>query len=229
MKKLLTIATVAAALSGLSALGQGYFLFTGSAKTEWTGWLNGTPQIGAVQAGSNNVAFLIGTGTPLVDGLEASTATNAVQNLTTLFGMTGGTNVTAWYDILNDPDYSLATYNTGGTRVILAPNASNGAIGTGTEVEVNGTSSAGGTISIYVIGWSAAYATPQAAALAGSPVGWSAPFSYTYANSIGTPLNFTQSGLGNYMVDPAPIPEPTTLALAGLGGLSLLLFRRRLS
>ena len=26
-----------------------------------------------------------------------------------------------------------------------------------------------------------------------------------------------------------PVPEPTTLALAGLGGLSLLLFRRRKS
>jgi hypothetical protein len=37
------------------------------------------------------------------------------------------------------------------------------------------------------------------------------------------------AGIGGYVVafEPAPAPEPSTLALAGLGGLGLLLFRRR--
>jgi hypothetical protein len=35
-------------------------------------------------------------------------------------------------------------------------------------------------------------------------------------------LTFTFSN-----VEPGPVPEPSTLALAGLSGLSLLLFRRR--
>jgi hypothetical protein len=44
----------------------------------------------------------------------------------------------------------------------------------------------------------------------------------TSANASGTPIQSLLTPL--YLV---PIPEPTTLALAGLGGLSLLLFRRQ--
>jgi hypothetical protein len=42
------------------------------------------------------------------------------------------------------------------------------------------------------------------------------------ANAFGTPIQSTLTPL--YLI---PIPEPTSLALAGLGGLSLLLFRRQ--
>jgi hypothetical protein len=42
------------------------------------------------------------------------------------------------------------------------------------------------------------------------------------ANAGGTPIQSTLTPL--YLI---PVPEPTTLALAGLGGLSLLLFRRQ--
>jgi hypothetical protein len=43
-------------------------------------------------------------------------------------------------------------------------------------------------------------------------------------------LNSTyMGGLDNFSITPAPVPEPTTLALAGMGGLGLLLFRRRKS
>jgi hypothetical protein len=47
----------------------------------------------------------------------------------------------------------------------------------------------------------------------------------TGANSFGLPINSLNTQL--YALPTSVVPEPTTLALAGLGGLSLLLFRRR--
>jgi len=48
-----------------------------------------------------------------------------------------------------------------------------------------------------------------------------ASYSSYYGSLPSVDLVFTLSGTV------VPVPEPTTLALAGLGGLSLLLFRRR--
>lgn len=48
---------------------------------------------------------------------------------------------------------------------------------------------------------------------------------------LGTPASLFGTGTGQVapftMYTVTPVPEPTTLALAGLGGLSLLLLRRR--
>lgn len=60
-------------------------------------------------------------------------------------------------------------------------------------------------------------------------------FTMSYAGSEITSLTFYGNGAGSAALDGAPIddltitpvPEPTTLALAGLSGLSLLLFRRQ--
>lgn len=54
--------------------------------------------------------------------------------------------------------------------------------------------------------------------------GHSAAFIMTSSPAISP----TPHAVGNYMTGfSVPVPEPTTLALAGLGGLSLLLFRRK--
>jgi hypothetical protein len=86
------------------------------------------------------------------------------------------------------------------------------------------TTAVGGTYSLFMIGWSGGYATPALAAASGqSAVGWSAPFSYTATALTAAPnlMGVTAFGVAGV------IPEPTTMALAGLGGLALLAIRRR--
>jgi hypothetical protein len=62
--------------------------------------------------------------------------------------------------------------------------------------------------------------------------GFTAPFTEsTIANSLSSPLtSFGDNGPGMPALVVSPVPEPTTLALAGLGGLaSLVAFRRKQS
>jgi len=90
---------------------------------------------------------------------------------------------------------------------------------------------AGGTlITVQVRAWDAAYgntwATAYAAALAhpgNAIVGESGLIQITLATPPGTPAFLT--GLQSFFL--APVPEPSSLALVGLGAAALLIFRRR--
>jgi len=227
MKKLLIIATMAVSLS---AFGQGgMFLFQGAVRSVWDWWSASALKNDA----SNNVSFLIGSGTPLVDTVWTYANTGS--------GPSGsGTNAawqlpatTIWNAILGDPNYSLAQNYASSTTPVQLTSATGGwNYNSSTAFPVTGTSTAGGSISVYVIGWAAnwngsSYATPAAAALAGAPVGWSAPFTYAYQSyPAGTPGAFTAAS-GWYQFAVEPVPEPASIALAGLGGLALLMLRRR--
>src|SRR5690348_9213905 len=118
MKKLFYIMTTMAALSGMSAFGQGQALFTGAVRGVWDDW-----QGSATLTATNNVAFLFANNTtnsltPLVDSLAFSVATNTTSASWSL--------ATAWNDILNDPNYHLATNSASSTlaTVLCAANAS---------------------------------------------------------------------------------------------------------
>ena len=66
--------------------------------------------------------------------------------------------------------------------------------------------------------------TLSEAEAAGAPVGWSSVFSYTLGSGppAGAPVQTDVPAFGiNY------VPEPTTLAFAGLGGLSMIFLRCR--
>lgn len=87
---------------------------------------------------------------------------------------------------------------------------------------------AGGTIQIVVIGWDnlTGAQTLEQAETANVPMGYSSPFDYTTSSSsVDAAPTFTQFGLTSFGI--APVPEPMTSALAGLGGLSMFFLRRR--
>jgi hypothetical protein len=218
MKKILLIATTTAALSGLSAFGQGQFVFSSNAKVVWDGWsVEGFSKPDA----NNNVAFLIGTGTPLVDSIQTSAPTNANAEINGLL---------AWNYILNDPNFRLATNAASGALASVQTTSLGGInYNGGSPFQVSGTSSSGGNITIFVIAWQNIWADPFVAALSGGVVGWSAPFTYSYAagpvpGPPGFPDNFSTAGLQPFGVT---VPEPSTFVLGGLVAAAMLIFRRR--
>ena len=216
-KAILAIALVA---TGLSSFGQGYFLFTTGTRQVWD-TIAGTPVTYKPDAGLN-VAFLwapSGT-TAAITGLAASSTTN---------GTTSVSYATAWNDILGaNGGYTLAV-NNGTSATVVQTTSSVGGISYNSANTFAVTGTTGGSVySVYAIAWSNAYSTPQAAQTAGAAVGWSSVFSYSAGNgSSSTPLSFSVSGLTPFGLAGAPVPEPGTIALAGMGIASLLAFRRR--
>ncbi|HEY4963705.1 MAG TPA: PEP-CTERM sorting domain-containing protein [Candidatus Saccharimonadales bacterium] len=216
MKKIiLTLGLLA--IASASSFAQGSFVFSTASRYVWDDWSSVTPRVSA----SNNVAFLFATGSPVSLAGSGSVTNNS-----------GAMNyAAAWTAILTDPNYHLATNSADGTLAVVQTSglgtiAYNG----GNPFTVAGTSASGGAVSIFVIGWSSLYANPFLAAAANSVVGWSSVFSYAYTpgpipGPAGTPGNF--SGLLTPFGVGTAVPEPTTLALAGLGAASLLIFRRR--
>jgi len=223
MKKLIVISTTCAMLASVSAFGQGYLGFA-SAKSQV--WLGGV--IGGGAASALSVSFLWGnanvaSGPSTLSGI-ASAPTSTAGSVQVAWGGSNP-NATAWTAILTDPNFTLAQNVNGGNAVVAQPVLANGSFNYG-NVPINGTT-AGNTVYCYEIAWNGGYATPALAAAGGASLGWGNVWSYSLtastqaAGSIGAAAN--QFGVGQYV----PIPEPATMALGGLGALSLLLFRRR--
>ena len=218
MKKLVIISTLIASFAGLSAFGQGYFQFTSGKSQVYDGFSTGVAHV----ASDVNVAFLWAANglTPSVDSILASVPTTATT------GNSTWTAAAAWTAILNDPNFQLG-FDSQHSQSTIVNTTTAGAISYngGTGFAGPSTTSPGVPYSLFFISWNGAYATPSLAQAASAAVGWSAVFSYTPATQLGTPptmigqtANFGTGGI---------VPEPTTMALAGLGGLALLAIRRR--
>jgi hypothetical protein len=220
MKKLILIIALTTFLAGLSALGQGYFQFVTGKSQVWDGFSGGV----ATLSTRVNTAFLWAANgaTPSVAAFASSVPSSTT--VATSFFMASA----AWTAILTDPNFTLAINSANG-QIAVQQTTANGAINYngGAAFGVQGTS-VGTTYSVFFIGWNYAYATPQLAAAAASTdgyVGWSSPFSYT-ATAFTATAN-SMSGVTPAFGVTGPIPEPSTLALTGLAGLSLMLLRRR--
>ena len=223
MKKTILTALAVMAL-GASTYAQGLFLFSGNTKTAWDNY--SVANIGKLAA-DINVSFLFApsSSTALITSVLSSTPTNAATLGTTYSASA------AWSAILTDPNFHLAT-NSSGNTLVQSTTTAGGAwtYNSSGSFAVNNT--AGNTqYSIYIIGWSSAYANPFLAAAANAPLGWSSVFTYTSGQLPSGPGPFPAGTpaqqFGVIQGTTAPVPEPGTLVLAGLGGLSLLAFRRK--
>ena len=141
--------------------------------------------------------------------------------------------------------WTLATLNGGGALLLNNYTLLTGGItGSGTSAGIAVNMAAGTLYNVQLVGWSAslgnqaAFSTIQAELASGQ---WSTAGYFGYT-AVGTMTPFATAGAGDPSIFPAtfangslsllsvpvaPTPEPGTMALAALGGASLLLFRRR--
>lgn len=216
MKKLIAISMLTASLAGTSAFGQGWLQLNSPRSQVYDGY--STP--GTFKTASTlNVALYWAAGASVANpfgGGNGNTSTNAAAPLTP---------TAAWNDLLTS-GFTLAQDNNAGNANVIVLTTTRGAVAynAGAGWSING-SAAGGTITLIEVAWQSSYATPALASAANSAIGWSYLSSYTLATSNVDPTigqaTFTSFGVAG------AVPEPTTLALAGLGALPLLLFRRR--
>jgi len=217
MKKLVLTLGVVAGLAG-TTFGQGYITVTGTQQSS----TNTTTLSGAYTGGAANGSGTFGV-TPA--GQAANTAylieilTAVSPNSTALFG---NATLGGWLD----------------TGVAGGNNGFAGRLTAGSGVVANN-APAGSSQSWLVVSWSANlgnWATVSADLASGSFtqagfVGWTlVGIGAAGPASPGTPLALTGAGTPiptGWSMLAVPVPEPATIALAGLGGLSLLALRRK--
>jgi len=216
MKKLLSIAAVAAVSTLVH--GQGYIITqaTGAAITTntspFTAQGTGTIVSGKLDKGANDFYFAL-----LFD------ATTPSGNTPTSAG---------WAQVTQNGGAALAINN----NTIL----NGGTTGTGTSVGAQVNLAAGQTYNVELVGWSASLGTTWAQVASQYTSGtWTAPGYFNFS-SVSTITPFATSGAGAPALFPtvfpnsslvlyavSATPEPASMALIGLGGASLLLFRRK--
>lgn len=141
---------------------------------------------------------------------------------------TNGVYTADWTGIFTDPNFQLAHSTALGNPVIVSTAGgafpASGQYNGGIQY-INGPA-VGDRILLYVIAWQKSFGIdPVAAANANAGLGFSAPISYVLGSTAAPGGSLGLAGISSFGV--APVPEPTTFALAGLGAAALLIFRRR--
>jgi hypothetical protein len=135
------------------------------------------------------------------------------------------------------PDWNVVTYATGGVAYGTNNVVPGSVTGLGGSAGFASSLTAGITYSDMVVGWSADVGTSWADILSYAPDIADSPGSFFGYSNVGTIIPTTAPALGAAIfggtsAQPGQtilyvlMPEPATLALLGLGGLSMLLLRR---
>jgi hypothetical protein len=210
MKKLIALAALIGATS--LSFGQGYVAFNNSSTTK-------VSTLGSAATPTTGIAVMAApaTATYYFELMVAPTTT------TTISASTLGN----WTAV-------ALGQNSGSGRMIPSASYSTDS----SSVSVAGYSSAA-TADFAVVGWSASLGTSYAAALAADAAGTTQGYFGISAVALDIPLAAlggpynsvwgpaTSGQIPNMTLDFVPVPEPTTLALAGLGAAALMIFRRR--
>ena len=233
MKKLIAILGTAIAAAGVSAFGQDWISFSVSDSTIWLNHI--TPAIPAANAGTVDAVLLWSANTTVGSG-------DLLPSVGTKFGLRGTGTVldqvaTNAIDLgVADPFQIIQTMLSSGWSIAEDIGTGTNAIGndsasgkgglaynSGNPFQVKGVIGASGSeIQEIVLGYNSSASSWTTA----TGIGWSNPFDVTVGTSSTDPYAYaTQSSANQFAV--VISPEPTTLALVGLGGLSMLAFRRR--
>jgi len=218
MKKILTLAAVLGTAS--ASFGQGYVSFANTVSSRVS---NGGALQGAAAAGSYYYALLV-----------APSTQNTISSANGSF--------TGW-------TLAAIGQNTGVAGRLTGNNADSGAA---VQVTAGAYTAAGGTADFAIVGWSANIGSDWATA-AGGFHGYSASGTWTISNPnmpggssnvwygvsavasdivlgpLGASYNsvFGAAAIPGITLQSVAVPEPTTIALAGLGAAALVIFRRR--
>jgi len=222
MKKIMLVAAMAT-LTTVCSYGQGF--------VNYQGFLHGignnytTPGTVTYNAGIDvELFFAPSTASSAVSAIAASSSPASLSYSV----------ATAWSDILGDSNFAPVN-GLSGAQTALASTAANGGFTYNGSSAYGANNLVGGTTyHMYEVAWyTGVSGTDNTLALASSHneyVGWSQVFNYTPTTSGNpAPATFSSALVGTYLVGGTitPSPEPSTMALAALGGASLLLFRRR--
>ena len=236
MKKLIITAIAVSAVVS-SALSQGTVGFaTGATASNRisTNSVAGGPATGANAAVANSFYFALFASTSQTAINGVSTAVSGVNANYVFNNMGGGTVTNGW--ILVGIGVNTASVGRFAPQTQGTSSSSQGALNGDGSLNVVGTSP-GGTANFVSVGWSANVGSTLAAMMAAYS-GGNAMWIGQSAVGVGLPLGDGGSlaanssmGVGTGQVGGYTLgittPEPGTLALAALGGASLLMFRRK--
>lgn len=216
MKK--TIITTLACLMAVASFGQGSVTFQNSTATAgWPATVDRNVKFGATAAVFNPLLVAGANVSSNYAGVDLSSLRAA------LYYAPGTVADSAWQTV-----NTLALPTTGGALATFkqSTSATAGSWFGGART-MAGVASQAGAASLMVLVWDSSRSSdPFSVEALGGLWGRSAVFSYsTPAGSTPAPAEFLPLNLASFTI--GVVPEPSSMALAGLGAASLLLFRRR--
>jgi len=226
MKKLIAILAIATAAGGLSAFAQDWIT------VEQTGnglvWDEFTTPGSSHEAPAGDVTIdvlwaLTGTADPLGAGVATTGGSSAggASTIATMLSSGGWTLMQNYASGSGSAALGNVSTTTGGSVTkggsIIAYNAANPF-----EFDETTAVASGSSVEYLFLAYNSAASSWSTA----SDLGWSAEGTVSVGTTVGDPNATSNESSAPFGVVGA-VPEPTTLALAGLGGLSMLFLRRR--